>query len=168
MSKFVARRTLFATLLALGLSGAAIAGSPSHGLGQAWPNAVDVSLNPHYHAYTFVVGEITYIQINDAAGNVLGAVGTAGGQFIVLPIGNPQSVATSQQPATAKDATPAGAASTVYNDGASVITATPMSNGTTSLQATSVGTQAAVPATQPSRATICTDPTICGSQLRAQ
>lgn len=155
MSKLVARRTLFATLLALGLSGAASAGAPAHGLGQAWPNAVDVSLNPHYHAYAFVSRGITYIQINDIAGNVLGAVGTSGGQFIVLPIGNAQSVATPQQPVTASAATPAAASSTVYNDGATVITATPMSDGTTALQAATSSTQATTPSMQPAASQIC-------------
>lgn len=154
MSKLVARRTLFATLLALGLSGAASAGAPTEGLGQAWPNAVDVSLNPHYHAYTFLVGGITYIQINDAAGNVLGAVGTSGGQFIVLPIGHAQSVATPQQPATAAGATPTASAA-VYNDGATVITATPMSDGTTSLQAATSSAKAATPSTQTATMQTC-------------
>ncbi|WP_423372909.1 hypothetical protein [Dyella acidisoli] len=75
MLKLVAGRTLFATLFALGLSGAASAGAPTQGLGQAWPNATDVSVNPHYHAYTFVVGDITYIQVSDAAGSAQGEVG---------------------------------------------------------------------------------------------
>lgn len=154
MSKLVARRTLFAALLALGLSGAAGAASPTQGLGQAWPNATDVSLNPHYHAYTFTSQGITYVQINDAAGNMIGAVGTASGQFIVLPIGNSQSVTTPQQPAAATNATPAASASTVYNNGSTVITATPMSDGTTTLQAATLSTQTATPTTQ-SASQIC-------------
>lgn len=148
MSKLVARRTLFAALFALGLSGAASAGAPVQGLGQAWPNAVDVSLNPHYHAYTFVVGGITYVQINDAGGNVLGAVGTSGGQFIVLPIGNSQFVSTPQQAAAAIAASPVAARAVVYNDGTTVISATPLSDGTTALQATSAATPATKPSTQ--------------------
>lgn len=147
MSKLVARRTLFATLFALGLSGAASASPPTQGLGQAWPNAVDVSLNPHYHAYTFVVGGITYVQINDAGGNVLGAIGTSGGQFIVLPIGNPQSVFTPQQPAAATGATPVAAAAIVYNDGSVVINATPMSDGSTAVQAATTPASTTKPAT---------------------
>ena len=156
MSKLVARRTLFATLLALGLSGAASAGSPTQGLGEAWPNARDVSLNPHYHAYRFVLHGITYLQINDSVGNTIGAVATAGGQFIVLPIGHAESVATPQQSATTSNAAaPAGTPSVVYNDGRSRVTATPMTDGTTMLTA----------ATQLATATdsICTDPAACGS-----
>ena len=148
MSK-LARRTVFATLLALGFSGAASAGAPTQGLGQAWPNAVDVSVNAHYHAYAFVLGGVTYVQINDAAGNVLGAIGTSGGQFIVLPIGNAASVTTPQQSGTATAATSAGSAAVVYNDGTTVISATPMSDGTTSLQAASASTQTASPAESP-------------------
>ncbi|WP_196239510.1 hypothetical protein [Dyella monticola] len=147
MSK-LARRTVFATLLALGFSGAASAGAPTQGLGQAWPNAVDVSVNAHYHAYAFVLGGVTYVQINDAAGNVLGAIGTSGGQFIVLPIGNASSVTTPQQSGTTT-ATSAGNAAVVYNDGTTVISATPMSDGTTSLQAASASTQTASPAASP-------------------
>jgi hypothetical protein len=160
MSKFFARRTLFATLLVFGLSGAASARAPNQGLGQAWPNAVDVSLNPHYHAYTFVVGGVMYVQINDTAGHVLGAIGTAGNQFIVLPMGNPQLVTTPQQPDVTTGATAAAPASVVYNDGTTLVTATPLSDGTTSLQAAPASTQAARPSTQ----AVCTDPTICGSQ----
>jgi len=148
MSKLVARRTLFATLLALGLSGAAIAGAPSTGLGQAWPNAPDVSLSPSYHAYVFVLGGIQYIQVNDATGHVLGGVGTSDGQFIVLPIGKfSRLVTTSQQaPATASTAAPAATPTTVYNDGTTTVTAIPMSDGTTKLIATAA----------------CGDPAACG------
>jgi hypothetical protein len=155
MSKLVARRTLFAALFALGLSGAASAGAPVQGLGQAWPNAVDVSLNPHYHAYTFVVGGITYVQINDAGGNVLGAVGTSGGQFIVLPIGNPQFVSTPQQTAAAIAASPVAARAIVYNDGTTVISATPLSDGTTALQATTTAASTTKPSTQATTMQTC-------------
>lgn len=145
------RRAVLAAVLAMGLSGAAFAGQPpSAGLGQSWPNAADVSLNPHYHAYVFVAGGITYIQINDAAGNVLGAVGTASGQFIVLPVGQSQSVSTPQQSASSSSATPAAATAPVYNDGTTVITATPMSDGSTQIKAATSST--------------CDDPTVCGTQ----
>jgi hypothetical protein len=155
MSKSVARRTLFATLFALGLSGAASASAPTQGLGQAWPNAVDVSVNPHYHAYAFVVQGITYIQINDAGGNVLGAIGTSNGQFIVLPIGNPQSVVTPQQAAAISTATPVAATAVVYNDGSTVISATPLSDGTTAVRATRTATSTTKPAAQTNVMAIC-------------
>lgn len=148
MSTLVARRTLFATLIALGMSGAASAGTPTQGLGQAWPNAPDVSLSPSYHAYVFVLGGIQYIQVNDTAGHVLGSVGTSAGQFIVLPIGRfSQLVSTPQQaPPTRSAAAPAAAPATVYNDGTTTVTATPLSDGTTKLTA----------------AAICSDPAACG------
>ncbi|GGA01282.1 hypothetical protein ISN74_08670 [Dyella caseinilytica] len=123
-------------MLATGLlSATAFAQPPSTGLGQAWPNAPDVSVNPNYHAYVFVLAGVQYIQINDANGNVLGSVGAAGGQFIVLPIGHSQLVTTPQQAATTS-AKPAAAPTQVYNDGTTTISATPMSDGTTQLQAT--------------------------------
>lgn len=147
---FVTRRTLFTTLFVMGLSGAAIAGAPSTGLGQAWPNTADVSASPNYHAYVFVLGGIQYIQINDLNGNVLGSVGTAGGQFITLPIGKfAQLVSTPQQPAaTTSNATPTASPTTVYNDGTTTVAATPMSDGTTTFSAAAVA--------------ICTDPAACG------
>ncbi len=128
-----------------------MAGAPSTGLGQAWPNAADVSASPNYHAYVFVLGGIQYIQINDLNGNVLGSIGTTGGQFITLPIGKfAQLVSTPQQPtATTSNATPTAAPTTVYNDGTTTVAATPMSDGTTKFSAAT--------------AAICTDPAACGS-----
>lgn len=132
--------------LVLGLSGAAWAGTPATGLGQPWPNATDLSRSPHYHVYTFVQSGVRYIQVNAADGTVLGAVGTAGGQYIVLPMGNAAQVSTPQQSATGSTATPAAAPTTVYNDGTSTVTATPMSDDTTAL----------------ATAAICSDPAVCG------
>lgn len=152
MSKFVNRRTLFVTLLALGLCGAASAATPpATGLGQAWPNAQDVSASPNYHAYVFVLGGIQYIQINDLNGNVLGSVGTSGGQFITLPIGKfAQLVATPQQPAASTtSAAQAASPTTVYNDGSTTVTATPMTDGSTKLTAAAM--------------VICSDPATCGT-----
>lgn len=137
----ISRRALLATLLAMSLSGVAFADLPSTGLGQAWPNTTDVSTNPNWHVYVFTLGGIRYVQVNDLNGNVLGAVGTAGGQFITLPIGAfSQQVATPQQPAATSNATPAASPTTVYNDGASTVTATPMSDGTVQLHAAQAST----------------------------
>jgi len=144
MFKQASRCSLFVALLALGLSGAASASdSTSTGLGQAWPNATDVSVSTNYHAYVFVLGGIQYIQVNDANGSVLGSVGTANGQFITLPIGKfARLVSTPQQ---------AAATTTVYSDGKTTLTATPMSDGTTKLTATAAATAAT-----------CSDPASCG------
>lgn len=111
--------------------------TPATGLGQSWPNARDVSTNPNFHVYLFTLGGVEYIQVNDLNGNVLGSVGTASGQFITLPIGLfAQQVATPSQPATAP-ATAAAVASpaTVYNDGTTTVTATPLNDGSVSLNA---------------------------------
>jgi hypothetical protein len=154
MFKQASRCSLFVALLALGLSGAASASdSTSTGLGQAWPNATDVSVSTNYHAYVFVLGGIQYIQVNDANGSVLGSVGTANGQFITLPIGKfARLVSTPQQAAaTTTNATPVALPTTVYSDGKTTLTATPMSDGTTKLTATAAATAAT-----------CSDPASCG------
>ncbi|WP_430391130.1 hypothetical protein [Dyella sp. 20L07] len=138
MLKVLSSRAGKAGLLALLLSGSAFAAQPpASGLGQAWPNATDVSPSPNFHAYVFVLGGIQYVQINDLNGNVLGAVGTANGQFITLPIGLfSQLVATPQQSAaTSTTATPAATTTTVYQDSATTVTATPLSDGTMQLRA---------------------------------
>jgi hypothetical protein len=131
-------RAALAMFLTIGVSGLAMAGSPpTTGLGQAWPNAEDVSASPNWHVYVFVLNGIKYVQINDLNGNVLGAVGTAGGQFITLPIGRfAQYVSTPQEAAAARSETKSVAATTtVYKDSTIVITATSQSDGATALTA---------------------------------
>jgi hypothetical protein len=139
MSKTHLRRAALAGLLLAGLSGAAFGAQPATGLGQSWPNATDVSASPNWHAYVFVLGGIEYVQVNDQNGNVIGAVGTANGQFITLPIGAfAQLVTTPQQPAAVTTtAAPAAAPTTVYQDTAVQVTATPNTDGTVQLMATS-------------------------------
>lgn len=147
-------RAALGMCLAMGLCGLAAAGEPpATGLGQAWPNAVDVSVSPHWHVYVFVLNGVKYIQVNDLNGNVIGAVATAGGQFITLPVGEySQFVSTPQQHAAHTPAAlPAPAATTVYRDNSTVITATPTNSGVTMLQAASAG--------------ICQDPEQCGGSL---
>jgi hypothetical protein len=147
-----ARAVLFVALVIGGLNVAA-ARPPATGLGQAWPNATDVSVSPHYHAYVFLLNGVRYIQVNAPDGTVLGAVGTAGGQFIVLPIGNASQVSTPEQSATT--AAPASSASeVVYQDSSTVITATPRSDGTAALTAVT--------------ALACSDPTVCNSHVVSQ
>lgn len=143
-------RAALGMVLGLSLSGAIAATEPTAtGLGQAWPNAVDVSASPNFHAYVFVLNGIKYVQVNDLNGNVIGAIGTVGGEFITLPIGQSQNVSTPQQHAartmSIKTATP----TTVYRDGSTVIMATPQSNGMTMLTAATSST--------------CTDPEQCTS-----
>lgn len=151
-----ARAVLFVALV-MGVSSVAIARSPATGLGQAWPNATDVSASPHYHAYRFVQNGVRYIQVNGLDGTVLGAVATAGGEFIVLPIGNPAHLSTPQQPASTASTAASSTSEMVYQDPTTVITATPQTDGTTALTATTAST-----------ALSCGDPVVCNSHGAAQ
>jgi len=137
MLKALSSRACLFGMLALAMSGAALAGQPpASGLGQSWPNASDLSSNPNFHAYVFTLGGIQYVQINDANGNVLGAVGTSNGQFITLPVGLfSQLVTTPQQGPSVTPAAPAAAPTTVYQDTATTVTATALSDGTLQLKA---------------------------------
>jgi hypothetical protein len=140
MSNARLRSIALVGLLFAGASGAAMAAQPAAtGLGQAWPNTTDVSANPNWHAYVFVLGGIKYVQVNDANGNVIGAVGTSNGQFITLPIGRfAQLVSTPQQPAAVDTGSqPTTAPATVYQDDSVQVTATPQTDGTVRLMAAS-------------------------------
>ncbi|WP_284322576.1 hypothetical protein [Dyella acidisoli] len=120
------RKAAFAALTALCVTSIASAqtSTPATGLGQAWPNAADVSASPNYHVYVFVLNGIKYIQINDLNGTVHAAVGTANGTSIVLPVGvDSQNVVTSST-------TNSSSTETVYSDSSTTVTATPQSNGT--------------------------------------
>lgn len=152
MLKKFSSRAAFAGLLTLALCTQAWAvDPPSAGLGQSWPNTVDVSLSPSLHAYVFVLRGVKYVQVNDINGNVLGAVGTADGDFITLPIGRFSNlVTTPQAPETdATSAVPVAAATLVYEDDTTQITATPLSDGSLQLNAT----------------TKCDDPIECSTRV---
>jgi hypothetical protein len=135
------------------ISGAALADSPaSSGLGQSWPNAPDLSSSAHYHVFVFVKDGVRFIQINDSAGRVRGALATAGGQMLVLPIGTAAQVVVQNAPAAdAPAAAPAASAEPVYQDDEVAITAQPQRNGTVRLQAVSA----------------CKDPITCNTQIMA-
>ena len=136
------RKALLAGCVALGLTSTVFAqtSAPATGLGQAWPNAADVSANPHWHVYVFVLNGIEYVQVNDLNGTVHAAIGTVAGTTIVLPIGvDAQNVTTTAAPATSSTVT-------VYSDSTTTVTATPQSNGTTQFAA----------------AAVCSDPFNCG------
>lgn len=140
MLKKFSSQAMFAGLLISALSTPAWAvDPPSAGLGQSWPNTTDVSRTPDLHAYVFMLRGVKYVQINDANGNVLGAVGTANGEFITLPIGRFSSlVSTPQEPATdTAVAAPVATPTTVFQDDTTEITATPLSDGTMQLKAVS-------------------------------
>lgn len=122
------RKAVLAGFVALSLSSTAFAqtSTPATGLGQAWPNAADLSANPSWHVYVFRIHGIKYVQINDLNGTVHAAVGTAGGTTIVLPVGvDAQSVKVSSSASTTSTTV------TVYSDNDTTVTATPQNDGTT-------------------------------------
>ncbi|WNL44475.1 hypothetical protein RKE25_13655 [Dyella sp. BiH032] len=145
----------FKTLAAIALlAGVAVAGPAmasnrgATGLGQAWPNAQDVSSSPRWHVYVFERDGIRYIQINDLNGNVRAAFATQGGSFLVLPIGSDASrLATPQDPQPAPADTQG---EIVYRDSDVQLQVTPQASGMTTLQA--------VDAT-------CSDPVECSSRV---
>jgi hypothetical protein len=94
------------------------------GLGQSWPNSVDVSTSPHYHVYVFHKDGIRYFQINDLNGNVRAAVAIANGVVLTLPMGlDSAEVTHSTAPQISNTS------ETVYNDKEVTLTATPKQNG---------------------------------------
>ncbi|WWL67579.1 hypothetical protein V4E86_13975 [Burkholderia pseudomallei] len=145
----LSRRVLaFGIVAVLGLPGLAVAAEPaSTGLGQAWPNAADVSLSPHYHVYVFTRDGIRYIQINDATGVVRGAIATAAGVVLVLPVGMDAAHVKTLH-VTSGNATPStstrGSTETVYRDQTTTLSVTPQTSG-----ALQITTQQAATCTNP-------------------
>lgn len=133
MIKLPLHRAFWASLVAIAISTSAMAAqSPNSGLGQAWPNARDVSASTHWHVYVFASNGVRYIQINDLGGGVRGALATANGQFLVLPMGrDAQHIATPQHSLERSEtAVPLDSyAETIYRDGSIRVTAVPLSDG---------------------------------------
>ncbi|MBB3229166.1 hypothetical protein FHW69_003820 [Luteibacter sp. Sphag1AF] len=103
------------------------AAPPSTGLGQAWPNATDVSVSPRYHVYVFERHGIRYVQVNDLNGTVRAAFGTAAGDVFALPIGmDADRLVTLSEPVAAATA---ATGETVYRDENTSVNATPLSDG---------------------------------------
>jgi hypothetical protein len=157
MIKFLPRRAL-AGLVVMGLSASAVAAT-STGLGQAWPNAQDVSASTHWHVYTFSNNGVQYFQVNDLYGNLRVAFANVNGQFLVLPMGrDAQRLSTPQQTAsTSGTAVPLTSyTETVYRGSDVQVQAVPMSDGTTVFTA--------APATTTYSAVApCNDPVECSS-----
>jgi hypothetical protein len=59
----------------------------SQGLGQSFPETVDLAADPAWHVYEFERDGVRYTQINDHSGVVRAAAGRIGGTFWVMPIG---------------------------------------------------------------------------------
>lgn len=131
------------------------------GLGQAWPNAADVSASPNWHVYVFERDGVRFIQINDLNGNVRSAFATANGQLLVLPSGldatlvaSAPSLANTQQ--------------IVYDDGAVRVGVRAGSHGPI-WEVASINTTTPTNSTQPQSAAsmICSDPVKCNSSANA-
>ena len=120
---FRRRHILAGLFLALALPAGAHAAQPASGLGLAWPNAPDLGASPRWHVYAFDRDGVRFVQINDASGRVLGAFATAGGQFLVLPMGTGATLTVDSGNAPVSG-------ETVYRDGRVQVTATTSSDGT--------------------------------------
>jgi hypothetical protein len=162
MIKFLPRRAICAGLVVMGLSTSALmAQSLSTGLGQAWPNAQDLSASSHWHVYVFANNGVKYIQVNDLNGNLRTAFAVANGQFLVLPMGrDAQRLSTPQQsaPASATAVPLSSYAETIYRGAGVQLSAVPMSDGTTTFTATPATTTYAAPAP-------CDDPAVCNTHV---
>ncbi|TCV92076.1 hypothetical protein EC912_10868 [Luteibacter rhizovicinus] len=111
---------------------------PSTGLGQAWPNAADVSASPHYHVYVFERLGVRYVQVNDLNGTVHGAFAYSGSDIMGLPIGvDAARLATPTEPLSAPPATGTTAGEIVYRDASVTISVQPQADGTALMQAVS-------------------------------
>jgi len=145
----LSRRAIVVSLACMGISGLVSAAQPpSTGLGEAWPNATDVSLSPHYHVYLFVRDGIRYIQVNEGNGAVDAAIANANGLVLTLPVGRSAQHVRVLDPAgsvVSADSISTGATETIYRDATTTITATPQNNA----------------ATQITVANTCTDPGRC-------
>ncbi|QAU22950.1 hypothetical protein EO087_02205 [Dyella sp. M7H15-1] len=131
-------KAILSGFIILGLSSTAFAqtSTPATGLGQAWPNATDLSASPNWHVYVFWLHNIKYVQINDLNGNVHAAIAATNGTTIVLPMGiDSQNVATAEHALTSS-ATAASAVQVVYQDANVAMTATQNVNGTTTFAVT--------------------------------
>jgi uncharacterized protein YjlB len=130
----ISKRAVLAIAVAVSFSSTAWSATPATGLGQAWPNAADVSVSPHYHVYRFVRDGIQYIQINDLGGTVHAAIAAANGTVLVLPIGVDAAKAKSAVAGTV--ATASSTAETVYQDANVSVSVAPQSDGSIQILAT--------------------------------
>jgi hypothetical protein len=124
-ANFIRKATL-TSLFALCASSTAFAqtATPATGLGQAWPNAADLSANPNWHVYVFMLNGVKYVQVNDLNGTVHAAVAMANGGASVLPMG------VDAQNVTTTPSSSASSTTTIYSDSTTTVTATPQSDGT--------------------------------------
>ncbi len=62
-------------------------GAPAFGLGESFPQATDLAVNPAWQVYEFERDGVRYVQINDQYGTVRAAVGRIDNTFWVMPLG---------------------------------------------------------------------------------
>lgn len=119
-------RFLLSLAMLAGCGMATAATAPVTGLGQPWPNVPDVSMSGHFHVYVFERDGIRYIQVNDLAGTVRGAVALVGGDALDLPMGVDANhwVSASERVATGE---------TIYQDEATTISVAPKAGGSMQL-----------------------------------
>lgn len=103
--------------------------SATTGLGQAWPDASDVSASPRFHVYVFEKQGLRFVQVNDANGTVRGAIAVAGDEVIGLPVG-----VDADHWSTAAG-TLSAAGETVYHDASVTIAIAPQEDGSARLLA---------------------------------
>lgn len=124
------RHALVTVALLLGCGTAAATTPTTTGLGQSWPAATDVSASTQFHVYRFEEAGVSYIQVNDLAGTVRGAVANLDGQLLELPVG----VDASHWTIVPEGGTSA-AGDTVYQGDGMKVRAAPQPTGVMLLQA---------------------------------
>ncbi|PXV60688.1 hypothetical protein SAMN04487785_102416 [Dyella jiangningensis] len=125
-------------VVAMTAAGAVVAqtAAPATGMGQAWPNAQDVSQSPSWHVYVFSLNGLKYVQVNDLNGVVRGGVAAAPGVVIPLPLGTGEVQAASAAPTTG---------TVVYSDANTLVTASPQGLTATPMAASAASGCTSVP-----------------------
>jgi hypothetical protein len=103
------------------------------GLGESHPNAKNLSKSSNFQVFKFNKNGVTFFQINDNAGNVLTAVGVAGRETFVIPIGSLSAAQVVVNQGITANATAAAtcpcSAEVVYDDATTRIVVVYGSNG---------------------------------------
>lgn len=81
----------------------------SRGLGESFPDAIDLAADPAWQVYEFERDGIRYVQVNDFTGKVRASAGRIGGTAWVMPIG-----ADADRVAVPGDAMPIGVPRVLY------------------------------------------------------
>jgi hypothetical protein len=118
------RKAIFGGLVALVLSSSATAQTAA---------PTDNHSSPRWQAYVFMAGDMKCIQINDRDGTTQAVVCAPNGKAIALKVG-PDGQAEGMSPSHSAPRFTrviSGATQMVYQDSATMVTATPQSDGTT-------------------------------------